>query len=129
MYGKWTCVEPGYYSPKQCEGGCDYCYFVGAGDCTITVSACPGGCNRLDFVYSDRDCRTACGGGDCVSYYVDETIGCTLSVGTGIYTDGECEECAASGYYSTNTCDQGCAVCYTFSADLCQITRVTSCGK
>ena len=128
-----SCVEPGYYSPKQCDGFksvCDYCYFVGAGDCTITVSECPGGgCNIIDFVYSDRDCRTACGGGECTSYYINTDVACPLSLGTSIYTNEDCSECAASGYYSSNVCDPGCAVCYTFSADECKITRVTSCGK
>jgi len=124
-----SCVEPGYYSPKQCgRGGCDYCYLVSGDDCTITVSECPEvSCNRLDFIYNSRDCRTACSFGECTSYYVDETIGCTLSIGTAIYTDEGCSECAPTGYYSTAYCDQACTWCYTFSQDLCQITRITRC--
>ena len=131
-----TCVEPGYYSPKSCEEweDCAYCYFVGAeGDCTITVSACPGeSCNAIDLAYDSRACSTACRAEECTRYYVNQEVECPLSIGTAIYTDGECSECAAAGFYSPNMCEgeEICTSCYTFSDDeSCTITRVDTCPK
>lgn len=127
-----NCAEVGYYSPKNCEGGCDYCYAVDE-SCVITVTACPGeSCNAIDLAFDGERCSTACNSEECTRYYVNQEIACPLSVGTAIYSDGECQECAAAGFYSPQPCgeEEICTYCYTLSGEEgCQITAVASCGK
>jgi len=86
-----------------------------------------GECNAIEMVYDAEGCDGACNGEECGGYYVNEVIACPLSVGTGIYNDAACADCAATGFYSSKMCDTACAVCYTFDQGECQITRVTDC--
>jgi hypothetical protein len=118
-----TLASNGYYSPKNCEGGCSKCYAVSSG--VITVSDCPSPCNAIEFKYNSRSCRDACGEGECVRYYVNQTVECPLSVGTVIYSNSSCSSLATAGYYSPNGCDPDCRYCYTFSRGA--ITRADRC--
>ena len=122
-----TVASNGYYSPKNCEGGCSYCYSVSSG--VITVTACPSSCNAIQFKYATtrERCSDACGDGTCATYYINADIACPLSTGTAIYTDEACSECAPDGYYSANGCEPDCRQCYTFSSRDCVITRVDRC--
>ena len=129
-----NCADVGFYSPQNCEGGCAYCYTVDE-SCVITVTECPGeSCNAIDLssAGSRARCSTACDGEECTTYYVNQEIACPLSVGTEIYTDGECSECAAPGFYSPKPCEgeEACTYCYTLgSEEGCQITAVAACGR
>ena len=122
-----TLASNGYYSPKNCEGGCEYCYSVSSG--VITVTACPSSCNAIQFKYATtrQRCSDACSGEECGTYYINADIACPLSTGTAIYTDEGCSECAPDGYYSPNGCEPDCRQCYTFNNRTCAITRVDRC--
>ena len=82
-------------------------------------------CSATNMVYSEESCNSACGGEECVRYYTDGDVG-ALEDGNHIYTDAECVECAAAGYYSDRRCEGEQASCYTVDEE-CVITRVTAC--
>ena len=130
LYTNTSCAlaSDGYYSPKNCEDGCDYCYSVSSG--VITVTSCPGAaCNliALKYVSGKFSCRDACGAEECSAYYINADVECPLSTGTAIYTDSDCETCAPDGYYSAEGCEPHCSYCYTFSNRECVITSVDRC--
>ena len=122
-----TLASDGYYSPKNCEGGCSYCYTVSSG--VITVTACPSSCNSIQLKYATtrQRCSDACRAEECGTYYISGSVECPLPVPTAIYTDESCSECAPDGYYSPNGCEPDCRYCYTFSNRDCKTTRVTRC--
>ena len=128
LYTNTSCAlaSDGYYSPKNCSGGCSKCYTVSSG--VITVSDCPSSCNAIQFKYANtrQRCSDACSGEECGTYYISESVECPLSA-IAIYTDEGCSECAPDGYYSPNGCEPDCRQCYTFSNRDCKITRVTRC--
>jgi len=127
LYTNTSCAlaSDGYYSPKNCSGGCSKCYTVSSG--VITVSDCPSACNAIQLKYATtrQRCSDACGAEECTTYYVNQTVACPLSVGTAIYTNSDCSTLATDGYYSPNGCEPDCRHCYTFSRGV--IIRVDRC--
>jgi hypothetical protein len=119
-----TLAQNGYYSPKNCNGGCGKCYSVSSG--VITVSDCPSEptCTKITLAYDAS--RSACFGRTCKSYYTDGTIG-SLTTGDHIYTDSGCEECAASGNYSDRPCKGAQGQNYVVG-ESCVIIAVLNCG-
>lgn len=120
-----TLAQNGYYSPKNCNGGCGKCYSVSSG--VITVSDCPAPeptCSAINLSYNSRG--SACVGRSCSTYYTDGTVG-SLTTGDHIYTDSECGECAASGNYSDRPCRGEQGQNYVVG-ESCVITAVQNCG-
>jgi hypothetical protein len=62
---------------------------------------CTAECCPADLCYSRDDCRDACQCNDVQPYYLHLPCGgdCLLSNADGIFTDNECLELAAAGYY------------------------------
>jgi len=128
-----NCAPAGWYSPKNCEEDCDYCYTVDE-SCVITVTECePGpaaGCNALPMAYNAEACDEICAGGECTTYYVNNTLACPLTAGfaTAIYTDNQCTECAPAGFYTPKPCD-GCSWCYKVynAGGICLVLQVNKC--
>ena len=119
-----TLASNGYYSPKNCNGGCSKCYTVSSG--IITVSDCPAPeptCSAINLAYDSRG--TACNGRSCATYYTDGTVG-SLTTGDHIYADSGCEECASRGDYSDRPCRGAQGANFVVDAS-CTITAVQNC--
>jgi len=121
-----TLATSGYYSPKNCEGGCDYCYSVN-GSGVITVTECPSECRTILLASSPESCGNACLE-RCATFYTDAPAGTAPTIGKAIYPTSECS-CPAEGnrpYYS-DKCGARSGVCYTINTSTCKITGITPC--
>ena len=83
-------------------------------------------CNALSMVFDGEGCTSACAGEECTTYYVNQVIACPLDEGTAIYLDAGCSECAPTGFYSPQMCEE-CTQCYTFNFEECSITNIAAC--